>query len=171
MTADQLKSLRENELIALRLIDDCNDIFIAGCCTFSSEGTPYFFTSHPLAPMSKRLTIEDQPGSFVFHPTGKLFREALQDEEFANFYHFAEANLDLPYDDQDSRKFVEVTVALTFEQASIEADLNPAWFAGPHQIPLNKIEDVHSLMTRMDDFLRSFCEQYTEDFPVLWRLH
>ena len=170
MTDEQLKTLREKELIALRLIDDCNDIFIAGCCSFSSESIPFFYTSHPLAPMSKRLIIEDQPGSFVFHPTGKLLNEALQDEEFSNYYRFAERNLDLPDDDQESRKFVAVTVALTFEQASIEADLRPEWFV-PYQLPLDKINDVYSLMNRMDECLRAFCAQYSDYIPDKRRLH
>ena len=171
MTADQLKSLRDHEIIALQLFSDGVDLFVAGCCVFADQGTPYFYTSHPLSPVSQWLTIHDQPGAFVFHRTGKIFAEALQDDEFANYYNFAKHNLDLPDDEQDSRKFVEITVALTFEQASIEADLNPAWFVGPHQIPLDKIDDVHSLMERMSDCLRSFCEQDRDETPEVRRVH
>ena len=156
MTDEQLKTLRDHELIAMQLINDGNDLFIAGCCVFSESQKPFFYTSHPLSPMSHWLTIEDQPGAYVFHRTGKIFSEALQDEEFANYYNFAKHNLDLPNDEQDSRKFAEVTVALTFEQAAIEADLRPEWFVGPHQIPLDKIDQVHSLMERMCECLRSF---------------
>ena len=171
MTPDQLTVLRDRELIVLQLVNDGADLFIAGCCVFSDSHTPHFYTTHPLAPMSQWLAIQDQPDAFIFHPTGKLFREALRDEEFSNYYQFAVANLDLPCDDQDSLNFVAATVALTFEQAAIEADLNPAWLAGPHQIPLDRIDDVHSLMTRMDECLRSFCAQYSCCTPDIRRLH
>ena len=171
MTDEQLKALRDHEIIALQLVNDGVDLFVAGCCIFADPGTPYFYTSHPCAPMTQGLIIQDQPGAFIFHSTGKIFSEALQDDEFANYYNFAKHNLDLPSDDQDSLNFVAVTVALTFEQAAIEADLNPAWLAGPHQIPLDRIDDVHSLMTRMDDCLRSFCAQYSCCTPDIRRLH